>query len=280
MERLQDAARSGRYHVSLALVYQFLGDLDPWAESAGRAVDEAERCGDERTQGQAWALLTLECVWSGRLLVGIERGQRAMALLERTRQPYWLAQVSFFMAAVYLRIGAFALAAEAVARADALGEAVGDAGVRGHASTTLAGVYLAWGKFDAAVDACRRALELAPNPFVRASAVGSLGIVYFEKGDPAQAMPLLEQAAEQMGQFRYPYSGLYTTTLGKCYWQIGKLDQARDLALRGLELSRQYRHGYGVALAQRTLGRCAQAQKDFEEARARFIEALDGFASV
>ena len=45
------------------------------------------------------------------------------------------------------------------------------------------------------------------------------------------------------------------------------LDQARDLAQQGLELARRIAHGWGAALAQRTLGRIAHSRGNLAEAR-------------
>ncbi|MGH7326113.1 MAG: AAA family ATPase [Candidatus Rokuibacteriota bacterium] len=279
--RLGDPAQSGRYHFSLGLTYNFLGDRDGSAENVQRALEEAETCGDDRAMGRACALLTLESYWSGRPQEGIERGRRAVTLLERTRQPYWLAQTHFYMAINYYLMGALRPALEAATRAGAIGEAIGDASVASYALSTGGGIHAAAGDFEAALAACRRGLELAPEPLSRAQARGFWGYAYLEQGDSSHAIPLLQEAAEQMGRFQYrQLQGWFTALLGEAYLLAGQPDRARDLIRQGLEITREVRYWLGVGWAQRALGRLAMAGAETADAQTHFGDALGTFGSV
>ena len=54
----------------------------------------------------------------------------------------------------------------------------------------------------------------------------------------------------------------------------------RDLAQQGLDLARGITHGWGAALAQRTLGRIAHSRGNLAEAQAYLQAARDTFASI
>jgi tetratricopeptide (TPR) repeat protein len=63
LEELGDASLSGRYHFWLAHMLSRLGNPDLAQQSARRAIDEANRCGDAATLGTAHRLLCLEGHW-------------------------------------------------------------------------------------------------------------------------------------------------------------------------------------------------------------------------
>ena len=60
----------------------------------------------------------------------------------------------------------------------------------------------------------------------------------------------------------------------------GQIDRARDLASRGLTLTRDAGNRHGVAWAQRALGRIARGEGGLSEAEARLEEGLQAFASI
>jgi tetratricopeptide (TPR) repeat protein len=108
-----------------------------------------------------------------------------------------------------------------------------------------------------------------------------LGYAYLEKGDHTAALPVLEQAVQEAMQYRSAQvQSWFKAFLGETYRVNQQLDQARDLAQQGLELARRIAHGWGVALAQRTLGRIAHSIGNLAEAQAYLQEARDSFASI
>jgi tetratricopeptide (TPR) repeat protein len=108
-----------------------------------------------------------------------------------------------------------------------------------------------------------------------------LGYAYLEKGDHATAIPVLEQAVQEAMQYRSAQvQSWFKAFLGEAYRMNQQLDQAHDFAQQGLELARRIAHGWGAALAQRTLGRIAHSRGNLAEAQAYCQEARDTFASI
>jgi tetratricopeptide (TPR) repeat protein len=108
-----------------------------------------------------------------------------------------------------------------------------------------------------------------------------LGYAYLEKGDPAEAIPLLEQAAQRLHQFRSLHHASWSTTwLGEAYYLRGQLVRARDLALQGLAMARDVDFRLGVGWAQRALGRMALANGALTEAKQPLQDALQTFTAT
>jgi tetratricopeptide (TPR) repeat protein len=108
-----------------------------------------------------------------------------------------------------------------------------------------------------------------------------LGYAYLEKGDYAVALPVLEQAVQEAIQYwSLQVQSWFKAFLGEAYRLNQHLDKASDLAQQGLDLARGIAHGWGAALAQRTLGRIAHSHGNFAEAQTYLQEARDTFASI
>ena len=272
--RLEDPSRIARYYFQLGRVYSFLGEHERAAQCAQQAIEEAQRSGDAGTIGKACFLLALEALFSGQLRQGVEHGRRAVALLERTDEPWWVGSAYWVVGLNYSVLGEFEPALEAHARALALGETTGDARLQTLPVWGAGIVRSAMGDWEAGIEACRRALDLAPDPLHTALATGWLGFAYLEKGDAAEAIPLLEPAVRQFGQYEFrPMEGWFTSYLAEAYLVNGDLDKARDLALHALDLSQKAKFRYGAGWAQRALGRIAQAGGAPSEAERHLKEA-------
>jgi len=281
LERLQDPSLSGPYHFWLAHMYSRLADQERAAQSAQRAIAEAERCGDEATMGKAHGVLALEGYWSGQSLEGIEHGRQSVSLLERTGERWWLGMTHFYVGLNYMSIGRFELALEILARCHTIGETIGDPRLQSYAAWITGWVYALRGEWEAAIDESQRSLKRAPDLVSAAYASAFLGYAYLEKGDGAQAIPLLEQAVQQLGQFGFrQFQGWFLTLLGEAYLLDARIAEARDLALQGLDITRDAKYWVGVGWSQRALGRIAQASGAHSEAKSHFNEALDTFSSI
>ena len=279
--RLEDPSRIARYYFQLGRVYSFLGEHERAAQCAQQAIEEAQRSGDAGTIGKACFLLALEALFSGQLRQGVEHGRRAVALLERTDEPWWVGSAYWVVGLNYSVLGEFEPALEAHARALALGETTGDARLQTLPVWGAGIVRSAMGDWEAGIEACRRALDLAPDPLHTALATGWLGFAYLEKGDAAEAIPLLEPAVRQFGQYEFrPMEGWFTSYLAEAYLVNGDLDKARDLALHALDLSQKAKFRYGAGWAQRALGRIAQAGGAPSEAERHLKEALAIFEAM
>ncbi len=281
VERLADHALIVRYYVWLSLHYGFLGERDQAVQSAQRALAEAQQCQDEVLMGMAYAQLGNEDFFAGRLLQAVEHSRHAVALLEGTAERYWLGLANYILAISYYFIGEFGQALEAAARVEAVADTIGDrrlqtnaAGIRGWSLATR-------GDWDAGIAACQDALERAPEPHETALALGLLGHAYLEQGNLAAAIPVLEQAVEEANRYRSrQVQSWFKAYLGEAYRLDQQLDKAQQFASQGYELASSIKHGWGAALAQRTLGRLAHTRGNLAEAEALFQEALDTFASI
>jgi len=125
------------------------------------------------------------------------------------------------------------------------------------------------------------ALHHAPGPLTRANAMGTLGLAHLESDDAAGAIPWLEGAVEQCGRFtNRQIEGRFLVFLGEAYQRLGRLDEARRFAARGLEMCRATRFAYGVGGAERALGEVSLAAGRLDEAATHLATARDLFAGM
>jgi tetratricopeptide (TPR) repeat protein len=117
-------------------------------------------------------------------------------------------------------------------------------------------VHALRGEYDTAIEVCQRALASSHDPVNTAMVTAHLGHAHLEKGDLDRAIPLLEQSASMMSQFRFrPLQGRVLTFLAEGCLATGQLDRAGDLAREGLALTSAAHYAYGLAWAQWILGR-------------------------
>jgi DNA-binding NtrC family response regulator/tetratricopeptide (TPR) repeat protein len=281
LARLEAPALAGPYHFWLAHTYSHLGDHERASQSAERALEAAGRAGDPATMGRAYVVLAQESYWSGQPLRGVELGGRAAALLEEAGDRWWLGLAHWVVGINYVIIGDFEQALDAETRALAIGDAIGDPRIQSYATWSTGWIHALTGEWEAGIEACNRGLGRSPDPVSTAVALGHLGYIYLEKGDPAEAIPLLEQAVAEMSRFQFRrLEGRFTTFLGEAYLLNGELAKARELVQRGLEITRQARYWYGLGWAQQVLGRIARAGGQLTEAEAQLTEALQTFATI
>jgi tetratricopeptide (TPR) repeat protein len=272
---------TGRYCLLLAHTYTFLGNRPQTAENAHQAMAEAKKCGDEATMGKAAYVLAMEGMWSGQFEQGVAHGREGVRLLERTTEPAWLGNAHWIVGLNYAFLGEFEAGLEALARAQAIGDALGDPRIQTPAAWTAGLIHVMRGEWEKGIAACEQALRLSPDPRNTADALGHLGTACVEMGDPARAIPLLEQSVQQWNQFRaHPDEGWFTTWLSEAYLLNGQVDKARELAIHGLKLVTDQRYAPALGLAQRALGRIAQAKGEFLEAETHLKEARATFESI
>ena len=282
LEQLEDLSLAGRYHFWLAHMYSRLGNQAQAARSAQRAIEEATRCGDQATLGKAHGLLALEGHWSGQAAEGIEHGRRAVALLEHTAGQQWfLGMAHFYVAMNHLLIGRFDDALTALRRAQAVGESIADPRLQTYAAFTTGWIAAMRGDWDAAVEACERGRKLAPDPVSRVYASAFLGFAHVERGEPTEAIVLLEQVVRDLQRFGLPqWGGLCSSSLAEAYRLNGEIAVARDLAQRGIEITRRAQYWFGVGYGQRVLSRIAEASSALDEAEGHLTDALRTYESI
>jgi tetratricopeptide (TPR) repeat protein len=271
----------GRYYVRLAHTLDLLGDRDGAAGSAQRAVREAERAGDHATRGQAHYVLTRLGFWAGQLRRANEHGREAVACLEGTAERWWLGMAHWAVGINHTVLGELAPALEAFARAGAIGDEVGDRRLRSYAAFGTGWVHAAAGDGPAAIEACRRGLEHAPDPVNRNYATAFLGLAHLVNGDADRAIGLLEPVVGELGRFgfRQP-QGWHSAMLAEAYLATGAVDRAHVAAAEGLRLTTETGYPHGMGWARRALGRVAAARGTLEEAASHLQAALELFDAI
>jgi DNA-binding NtrC family response regulator/tetratricopeptide (TPR) repeat protein len=281
LARLQDADLAGHYYFLLGRTYSFLADVERAAQNAQRAIAEADRCGDATTKGKAYCLLAQDGPLAGQALEGIAQGRQAVELLEGTEERWWLGHAHWVVALNYLQIGSIGPALEALGQADAIAKVTGDPRLQTVAAWCAGIIHAIAGESERAISECRQAVERAPDPLNRAVAVGWLGFAYMEKGDAAEAIPLLEQVAAQFSRFGYrPLQGWFTAFLAEAYRISGQFDVAREVATKSLQIATDSQVGVATGWARLSLGRIANATRAHAEAESHLKTALDTFAGI
>jgi tetratricopeptide (TPR) repeat protein len=231
--------------------------------------------------GKAYYELGREMLLSGPPQPALEYGQQAVALLARAGEQWWLGMAYWVLGGTYAFLGAFAQALDAAARARAIGDALADPHIQSYAAFTMCWIEVTRGNGQTGLAACHESLAQAQDPVNRAHALGMLGYAYLEQADVLQAMPRLEQAVQSWRQFRVrPMQAWMMTLLGEAHRMHGQLAQARDLVQQGLSMARDVGFLFVIGLAQRALGRIAQASGALTEAAMHLTEALQTFAAM
>ncbi|MBI2466702.1 MAG: AAA family ATPase [Candidatus Rokubacteria bacterium] len=281
VERLADPSLAGQHYFWLGWAHAWLGHRVEAAQNLSRSLQEATRSGDEALMGRVHRILALECVYSGQPLDdAVAHGRQAVALLERTADRFWLSQALFALSYCYYYAGDFDSALEVAARLDAFGEATGDR--RARAEAAMVGLsYATRGDWEAGIGACKRALELAPDPFETSFTLACLGKAYSEAGDVGRAVPTLEQAVQLADRVRsLQWRQWFRTWLGEAYRLEGQLDRAREVVRQTLEVCADVKFLLGLGFSHQVLGRIAQAEGDLNEAERHLQEALRTLSAI
>jgi tetratricopeptide (TPR) repeat protein len=231
--------------------------------------------------GRSHSWLSEECLFSGAYQPSIVHGEQAVALLERTAERFWLGRALYSLGIAYYYTGDLHRTLELATRVQTLGTTIGDRRHQVTALTLMGQSYTAQGAWEAAIEALQHAVTVSADAFDTALVIGYLGYAYLEQGDRAEALPLLEQAVQQARQYRSRQVQCQAILrLGEAYRLDGQIDKAQDLACQGLATAEDITFPLGVGLAQRLLGRIAQASDDPAEAQTYLQAALATLASI
>ncbi|MGE0874559.1 MAG: AAA family ATPase [Burkholderiales bacterium] len=280
VEASGDAALAGRFHLRLGATFNYMGAREQTARHATRALQAAESCRDVATMGKAHVTLANYRFW-GRPEEGVKHGEEAVRLLERKDEVWWLGQAYWILGLNLSYCGRFDAALAAEAQASALAAKVGDHRLACTAAWATGFVNTIAGDLDAALAACRKGVEVAPDPLSHMTASGMLALALIERGEPHEAAAILDEAIPQAERFRFaPLHGLYLGFRGEAALQLGDIPAARELALRGEEITRQAAYQYGLAWTQRILGRIARAAGDPAAAHKHMQDAIATFEEM
>jgi tetratricopeptide (TPR) repeat protein len=279
VERLDDPAATGRFHFWLAHTHSYLGDQEAAAASAHLSIAAARRCGDSATEGKSWYVLCRDAFWSGRFSEGIEHGRQALALLERSDEPWWQGQAYWVAGFHHYVLGQFEAAFDKMKWADAIWQALQDPRLDPSWSTGY--FHASLGDWEAGIAECQGGLERAQDPLNTAAALGFLGYAFLEKGDLPRAIAALEDSTARLLEAgMLQLLGWFSAFLAEAFLLSGRLEEARELALRALSTTEAVRFRYGSGMAQRALGRVASAAGDPAAAAAALLDALASFQAI
>lgn len=135
----------------------------------------------------------------------------------------------------------------------------------------------------AGVEACERSFELAQDPVSAAYASGQLGFALVQAGDPARAIPVLQEAINQFGQFR-PGCKLtqarFQAWLGEAQLAAGDLVTAERSGRQSIDNATAVEHRFAIGVAERVLGQVEDARGAPQTAGRHLEESLRIFAEL
>ena len=282
LERLQEPSLAGQYYFWLGWSHAWLGHRAEAGQNLSRSLQDAVRSGDEALMGRVHRALALECTYSGRPMdEAVAHGRQAVSLLERTEDRFWLSQALFALSYCCFYSGDFDSAIEAAAHLDALGTSTGSRRARTEAAMMTGLSYATRGDWVAGIEACERALELAPDPFETAAVLACLGKAHAEAGDLARAVPILEQAVHLADQVRsLQWREWFRTLQAEAYFLDGQIDKAQKVAAHALGVCTDIGYSWGIGWSHQVLGRIAEAQGTPAESQEHLRNALQSFVSV
>jgi len=290
LERLKDPSVAGRYFFMLART-SMLGDHARVVEHAGRAIKEAERCGDAATMGGAYGVLAVACVLSGQAERGIQCAQQAVHLLERTTNQWSLSYAYWAHGLCASQLGRFHEALVAERRAQEIAQAIGDAALEVSATWAMGMIRAAVGEWDAAIADCQHAVAAARDVLYRALATAFLGFAYTEKGYAekgdgqkalaALAIAALRESIPLVQNFRLkPYEGWFRAFFAEAHRLAGHLERAEELAQEACRTASGAGFLVAVGWSELALGRIAFDRGDLEVAARRLDTALKMFTGT
>jgi DNA-binding CsgD family transcriptional regulator/tetratricopeptide (TPR) repeat protein len=278
---LSDPSLACSYHFWAAHTASHLGKPDDAERAARTSIDLAEQLGDEAALGRALYIRVRQGWWTGRFAEGVREGARAVPLLERAGETWWLGHCHFFIAHSLYSMGQFDSALDAAARGGAIGDAVADPRLRSWAAWAQGLYEAARGDTERGVAECLRGIELSPDEPNTAWALGALGFARREQGDLDPAIAELERAIEIAEATKHP--GILARFLGwlaEARRRAGDAAGATVAAGRSGDLGRRIGCRWVVALALRTRGRIALDEGDLEAARRLLGGARAGLEAI
>ena len=278
---LSDPGLACSYHFWAAHTASHLGKHDDAERAARTSIDLAEQMGDEAALGRALYIRVRQGWWTGRFEEGVRDGARAVPLLERAGETWWLGHCHFFIAHSLYSMGRFDSALDAAARGGAIGDAVADPRLRSWAAWAQGLYEAARGDTERGVAGCLRGIELSPDEPNTAWALGALGFARREQGDLDHAIADLERAIGIAETTEHPgILARFLGWLGDARRRAGDAAGAAVAAGRAGDLGRRIGCRWVVALALRTRGRIALDEGDLEAARRLLGEARAGLEAI
>jgi transcriptional regulator with AAA-type ATPase domain/tetratricopeptide (TPR) repeat protein len=277
--RLGDDPLLPRYYFWLFHVYDHLGRYELSSAAADRALNEAARWNDWVTKGMTHGLYALECFARGRFADGVRHGRDGMSLMTDESDPLALGHTSWALSINAVGLGDLSTAAEFAAFTARVGESRSEPRIHSYGIWVLGWVALERGDTTTGVEACQRAVALAPDPVSRTVTTMGLGYAHLVRGDAPAAVSCLEDVVPQYRMYGLSWGETWASAwLADALIVMGQIERARDLATHALDFVGSGGSPYLGGLAQRALGRAAMANGVLGEAESRLTQATDRFA--
>jgi len=279
MQRVPDATLASEYCFRLGLTYFFLGQRGQAQRAAEEALAHGERVGSPEAIGKALHVLSLQRCEMGRPAEGIAHAVRAIGLLDRPHTQAWLGLVYQDLALNCLVAGDLPAALAANTRVVAIARDAQLPRLLPFAGYVDAWVHALRGMPDLAIEIAQGALALSRDATVAGLISGSLGQAYLERGDASAAESVLTRAVDELANSPVRHAWVRSLALlSEAHLCAGDRERARKVAARALDLARADDTPLNIGLAQRALGRIADADGDPEAAAASLADALETFA--
>jgi tetratricopeptide (TPR) repeat protein len=176
-------------------------------------------------------------------------------------------------------LGQFDAALQSMERTHEIWEALVDP--RLDASWSTGYFYASLGDCERGIAECKGGLARAQDPLNTSAGRGFLGYAYLEKGDFGNAVETLEDSVGRLrGTGMQQLLGWFSAYLAEAYLGLEMIPEAREAAREAVATTQEVKFWYGIAIAQRAVGRVAAAAQDTDEAEARLEEALRGFLTL
>jgi DNA-binding SARP family transcriptional activator len=277
-----DPRTAAAYYLRLGSTRTYLGDHAGAVRDAQRALAEAASCDDGPTMGKAHFLLSLERFWD-QPERGVWHGEQALLHLAGSGEDWWTGQACWILGLNLSYRGRLAEGLAMEARAAALADDSADRRLASYAAWTTGFIHALAGELDAALQACRRSVELALDPLNRMTSLGILSLTLVERRETDEALQHLAEAIEQAVRFRIPQMhGLFLAFRAEAEGLRGQLGQARASAAAAQSITHEAGYRYGEGWAQRVAARIEHAAGNRAAAwphMARALQTFDGMGA-
>lgn len=279
--RLQDPTLTGPYHFRLGMTAFYAGAYAQAHQHAQAALTAAQQCADTVTQGITYYLLSLVKHATGTWPASVEHARHAVTCLTGTEEWHWLGLAYWSLGITTFFLGEFDTASAALAQTRALGVTHEDRRLRHFADAYHAWLLLQRGQWQQSIAVSHGVLAEDPDPIAALSVQQSLGLALRAQGDPRQATALLTSALQRAQQRQlHNFAARLGAFLAEALLAAQQYEAAQHQAEEALTVSRTIGAAHSMGLAQRVVGRLAQARGDTMAATAALHAALDTFTAL
>jgi DNA-binding SARP family transcriptional activator len=272
-----DPRTAAAFYLRLGSTRTYLGDHAGAVRDAQRALAEAASCDDSPTMGKAHFLLSLERFWD-QPERGVWHGEQALQHLAGSGETWWTGQACWILGLNLSYRGRLTEGLAMEARAAVLADESADRRLASYAAWTTGFIHALAGDLDAALQACRRSVELALDPLNRMTSLGILSLTLVERRETDEALQHLAEAIAQAVQFRIPQMhGLFLAFRAEAERLRGQLGTARASVAAALSTTHEAGYRYGEGWAQRVAARIEHAAGDRAAALQHIARALQTF---